>query len=73
MDKGWHSARMLLSRGGRSPDAEVDAPITGSGLEAELSLRPLERRGRLIPFSPVLAGVGWLGSERVVAAGYIVV
>src|ERR1700759_3430139 len=46
MDRGCHLRRMLC-RGGRSPDAQVDAPITWSVLEAELSLRPLERRGRL--------------------------
>ena len=45
----------------------------GSVLEAELPLRPLERRGRLIPFSAVLAGIRWLGTERVVGAGNIVV
>jgi hypothetical protein len=62
-----------LSRAGLSPDAQLDAQVTRGRPDAELALRPLERRGRLFPFSAVLAGVRWLGTERVVGAGNIVV
>jgi hypothetical protein len=62
-----------LSRPGRSPDTQVDPAITRRLLEAELSLRPLKRRGRLIPFSAVLVDFRWLGTERVIGARNIVV
>jgi len=56
-----------------SPDAEVDPSITRGLLEAELALCPLERRGRLIPFSAVLAGTRRLGAERVIDVCNLVV
>lgn len=56
-----------------SPDAEVDPSITRGLLEAELALCPLERRGRLIPFTPVLAGIRRLGTERRITTGNVVV
>jgi hypothetical protein len=62
-----------LSRAGLSPDAQVHSLITRWVLEAELPLCPLERRGRLIPFAAVLATIRWLGTERGVAVGNIVV